>query len=113
MRKCSVCEGPIVDKKLKHCSKKCSGIARIQSNMKSQRKCAELKCHRTEGLPDSGNAFLLYGQFFKIGSHGFSYRFGDDSWVRSSVAPSVVKRGIKGVFQSGLFFPEGAKNELV
>ena len=61
---------------------------------------------RNDSLPTWGAAYLLDGEYFKIGHLGKAYRWGITEWMTTSRTVAEVRGGQFGRFWGGRFKPE-------
>ena len=101
MKECPVCSKEVAEERMTYCSKSCSGIGRRRSNATSSDYMPKRAI-----MPTWGAAYLLDGEFYKIGHLDKVYRWGVDEWRTSTRTINEIKSGLFGRFWGGRFKPE-------
>lgn len=98
MRKCNWCKKEIERRNRQFCSRNCASRAKVY------KQAMEKSVRRYKGLPDSGEAYAIDSEFYKIGHLGMVFRWGVDEWRKSSMTSSdLAQFGVKGRFERGSF----------
>ncbi len=93
MKICLVCSKKLHGKQISFCSEFCSKRSRVDKDANV----------RTTGLPQSGEALLFNGEYYREGVHGLVFRWGLGEWVKSTTTKKDLKKAKPGRFLNATF----------
>ena len=100
MKTCPVCSAVLKNQKVTYCSVQHAALARKGTQGKTG-------SHDTgRVLPEWGAAYLLEGEYYKIGHLDKVFRWGITEWMTSCKERFEIERAQFGRFWGGRFKPE-------